>query len=808
MNNILVPKNHFLDDSGHYPDMEDYILGLPIPIGWGDIHEVVPFCVDTDDLRFKLVDQHIQDITEIRSKGIVLSAGSYTEDLAVAEFILKGTPFLTHGNYYFAISADYAINGADYLKLITMTLNPAGNQAYEIDGANLWTPIAGKQLFFYIYGKQTLDGPEEWIHHVIGVPISAVYLRDAAARTRIGEAFHLDAPFPSLGYYITKIRVYFNLPAGVPVGSLIATIFSGINPDVQVGIQGNAIEVIAGQTIYDLTFPQEGEDSDLVADIESPYPMLTNGADILEDLFISVLDKNPVPALLEPTSLADFAAKRTQELKIFIDREMTVGDFIGKLEASLLWKFLPLQDGTYGTIVFEPGEPAGTPHFKDIDFVEGTEFRVEHDLSVVRNVVRVKYDENPATQEFRVQEARSDFARLFYSNEDTVEVETWLKQDADAADLAEDYSLLFQKVPVRIVFEVHGAGLTLLPGRDKVKITRARAAWPGGSINGELFRIMKIVKKPATNTAEITAVFEVDTSLHLGIIDPGLSPTSTMRIKTHLSADSLEHISHFHLPLGTGDDECSSPFGICSDGEYYYITDVGNHRIKKHRISDGAFIWDIGGPASGIGDDEFNVPWGICTDGTYLYITDNENNRIKKHLCSTGAYVAKVGSYGAGPNQFLDPFAICTDGVHLYITQNGGWAGRLEKYTCALVYVGQMDDDGHIDGSTLSGICTDGTFLFIATAPVPPTNCIYKYTLALAWVSDYGASGAGDTNFENPNGICTDGIHLYIADTDNNRVKKHRVSDFAYVSKIGSLGNADNEFVTPLGICLTEPYSK
>ncbi|MBE3109975.1 MAG: hypothetical protein IMZ46_05585, partial [Acidobacteria bacterium] len=443
MDNILVPKNHFL--ALNYPDMEDYILGLPIPIGWGDIHEVVPFCVDTTDLRFKLVDQHIQEITEIRSKGIPLSAGSYTEDLAVAEFTLKGTPYLTHGNYYFAISAapgGYPINGVDYLKPITMTLNPAGNQAYSIDGADLWTPIAGRQLFFYIYGKQTLDGPEEWIHHIIGVPISAVYLRDAAARTRIGEAFHLDAPFPALGYYITKIRVYFNPPAGAPVGSLIATIFSGINPDVQVGIQGNAVEIVPGQAIYDLSFPQEGEDSDLAADIESPYPMITTGAEILEDLFIEILKKNPVPALLEPTALADFAAKRTQELKVFTDREITVGEFIGKLEASLLWKFLPLQDGTYAPIVFEAGEPTGTPHFRDIDFVKGAPFRIERDLSVVRNIVRVKYDENPATQEFKSVEARSDFARLFYSNEETVEVETWLKQDADAVDLAEDYSLL------------------------------------------------------------------------------------------------------------------------------------------------------------------------------------------------------------------------------------------------------------------------------------------------------------------------------------------------------------------------------
>lgn len=509
MFNIQIPKNHFLAAS--YPYMEDYILGLPIAIGWGNIHNIVPYCVDTDDYRFKILDQHIQDITEIRSKGVPLSAGSFSEDLTVAEFTLAGTPVLTEGLvYYFSISGDYAINGTDYLTPMLATIH-AGQQGYYINGANVWTPIAGRQLFFQIFGKLKLDEAEQVILTSWGIPQTGGLLRDVAAHTRIGCSFTCPtAPRGSI-WYITKIRAYMVHPCvGSPSGNIWATLFSAISPEVQVGFQGVAFPLSdPDSSYYDLAFAEDNSDSDLLVDIESPYPMLTIAADILEDLFVSILDKDA--SVLDAAHLAAFAAARYQELKIFIDRDMNLGEFIGKLEASVLFKFIPLQDGTYATVVFGSGEPAGTPHFKDEDFVEGAPFRIEHDLSTVRNLVRVKYDEDPCSQEFKFAEEYSDLARLLYGCEETAEIETWLKEDTDAEDLCETYARFFQEPQTRITFEVHGLGLNLLPGRDKVKITKTRAAWAGGSINAVLFRIMKISKKPATNTSEITAVLDTQT---------------------------------------------------------------------------------------------------------------------------------------------------------------------------------------------------------------------------------------------------------------------------------------------------------
>lgn len=790
MFNILVPKNHFLH--ADYPGMEENILGLPIPIGWGNIHDIVPFCIDTAGLVFKIVDQAIEDIVEIRSKGIPLSAGSFTEDLAVAEFTLKGTPYIVEGEtYYFAISGDYTIDGTNYLRLISETIH-ASQQGYEIDGADLWSTHAGRQLLFAIYGKERLDLDEELILGSFGIPIGTINLRDAAARTRVGCSFVAPAADRGFGHFVTRIRIFLSAPsAGTPAGNIWATLFSGINPDAQIGMQGDAVALTDPSVgSYTLTMPQDGEDSDLLADIESPNPKLVYGADILKDLFVSILGK-PL-AILEPTSLANLLALRTQELKVFVDRDTAVGDFIGKLEASLLWKFLPLQDGTYGTIVFEPGEPAGTPHFRDEDFLS---FKIERDLAVVRNIVRIKYDENPATQEFKTAEATSDLARLFYSNEESIEIETWLRHDVDAVDLAEDYSYFFQEPQARIIFEVHGAGLNLLPGRDKVKITRSRAAWAGGSINGELFRIMRVTKRPATNTAEIMAVPDTRTYVPADVPEEsggGGFAFDTELYYVHGDEDRIVGVDLADFATdaifvvggaGSGDGEFSVPKQVALDDTYFYVADAGNNRIQKFLRADGSFVaktaagvvyrpwgcvcWDgklyvstyaspwhkiiildaddltkIGEFGSaGNGDDEFSGPRGMTTDGEHLYIGDYNNNRIKKHTLA-GAFVGEIGSFGTGNMQFNGPVALATEGVYIIVCDYGN--KRLQRFLASdLSFVSSVpcQTRGGVKGSPMS-ITVNGTHYYVGINNVAPVNgYIEKYVIATdAFVAYYDAT--------------------------------------------------------------------
>ncbi|MBE3120036.1 MAG: hypothetical protein IMZ50_14935 [Candidatus Atribacteria bacterium] len=271
--------------------------------------------------------------------------------------------------------------------------------------------------------------------------------------------------------------------------------------------------------------------------------------------------------------------------------------------------------------------------------------------------------------------------------------------------------------------------------------------------------------------------------LKLGIIDEG-----NVRIKVH-------------TPLTLAYDAqmaSNGKRGICTDGTFYYVTDTNNNCVIKFQISTGLLIWAVG--TFGVGDDNFNAPVGICTDGTYLYVTDQANNRVKKHLCTTGAYVAQIGVWGVGPGEFINPAAICTDGTHLYITQNGGWPGRLEKYTLGLVYVAQLDDDGHVNACTLLGICTDGTDLYLTNSGGGAQ--ILRYSLALVWMADYCTQGIGDDQFISPCGICADNTYLYIVNQTLNEIKKHLLATLAFSARFGTFGVGDDNFNVPYGICI------
>lgn len=124
------------------------------------------------------------------------------------------------------------------------------------------------------------------------------------------------------------------------------------------------------------------------------------------------------------------------------------------------------------------------------------------------------------------------------------------------------------------------------------------------------------------------------------------------------------------------------PSGITTDGTNLYITDDGNHLIRKVVITTGLVTTLAGnrgitGFADGTGTAAtFSTPRGITTDGTNLYVVDFGNNTIRRIVIATGIVTTIAGSAGIagfidGSNntaRFNSPEGITTDGIGLYIT--------------------------------------------------------------------------------------------------------------------------------------------
>ncbi len=515
MLNIKLPKAHYkkgTPDAANftYPNLDDRFDGAPVPIRIGDLHNIVPVCIDTAAQTYKVAGHGIHAITAVRTERETLAPADYTTDLANGELSIAvaTTPSLAAGTYWFVIEADFDVSAANYIAFSRWDKTASEQSSYSIDGSDVWTEDANHYLEHAIYGRDTLDGPETRRIGPGRKPYwSLLALRDNAARTRIAQKFIVTS-----GFLVTRIQMEYRR-VGTPSGTIKISILSDDSPEVQVGAKSIASAVISGTWWFQGSFLwplRSVELSALYCDIEgaeevgNPGTPITTVAETLKYLTQTVLGKPA--ALLDATYLSDLATDRTQTVKLNIDYETTVGEIVGTLESGQLWKLVPLLDGTYGTVVYEAGEPANTPHFHDEDYLS---FRMWQDYGAVKYKTVVKYDKGAdQAGEYKTESATSDIARFFYLNEETLEVETCLRASAGATWLAGALSGMYAQPPLMVEFEVHGWGLDLIPGRDKVKLTRTRAMYAGGTLNAVLFRILCLRKRPGTSTTVITAILD------------------------------------------------------------------------------------------------------------------------------------------------------------------------------------------------------------------------------------------------------------------------------------------------------------
>ncbi len=514
---IIPSTRYWIDD---YPNLDESAEGLPIPELYGDLTGVAPVCIDTELGKWKFSRRANKTFKALREGGVTLAPTTeYTVNADNNEITIGSTPILqADTTYYFVLESDYAINGTDYLGFGQQTnpdLYPDGTLFY-INGAGVWADQS-RDIQFRVYVKDTLEGGEyilvdNWVWGP-GWNYKA-FLRKEAADTRIAQSF--KTPAKGGPWYLSQILIEASL-VGAPASTRTTrmTLLSSNSPETTVGSPSYRLENYPGNADH-AYFPQRGPATDLRADIEGRPDgdgnLMTNVADILEDIYINVLGGSA--AGLNAADLAALKAARTEELAVNLDIDREFSEQLRKFERGQLFKLIPGVDGTFRLKYAEAGEPAGTPHFRDHHFHS---FRMRRDWGSIYAKVKVKYAEDPALQEWHVAEASSDIATLFYRNQRTLEIETNLTDYDDALQLAEDYlgtdpassrKQHLQNPKVTVTFTLAGGlGWSLQPA-DKVKITRARAMSSTGALSGVLFIVQKVIKRAVPGTVEVTAVLD------------------------------------------------------------------------------------------------------------------------------------------------------------------------------------------------------------------------------------------------------------------------------------------------------------
>jgi hypothetical protein len=272
---------------------------------------------------------------------------------------------------------------------------------------------------------------------------------------------------------------------------------------------------------------------------------------------------------------------------------------------------------------------------------------------------------------------------------------------------------------------------------------------------------------------------------------------------------------------GTGTSaRFDSPRGITTDGTNLYVSDTGNHRIRKIVIDNGT-VTTLAGSSSGFLDNatgtsaRFNNPMGITTDGTNLYVADYDNHRIRKIVISTGVVTTLAGGSSSGSTDnatgtsasFNNPHGITTDGTNLYVADYLNH--RIRKIVIdngTVTTLAGQSDNGSTDATGTSasfnrpgGIILVGSNLYVTDVHGHKIRKIIISTgvvTTFAGSTSFGsADGTGTSaRFKHPTFITSDGTNLYVTDGGNHTIRKIVIST-GFVSTLagsaGSSGSAD-----------------
>lgn len=239
------------------------------------------------------------------------------------------------------------------------------------------------------------------------------------------------------------------------------------------------------------------------------------------------------------------------------------------------------------------------------------------------------------------------------------------------------------------------------------------------------------------------------------------------------------------------------PYGITTDGKNLYVSDYGNHMIRRIDIASGVVDTLAGAATSGSSNGtgaaaSFKNPRGITTDGTNVFVADSGNRTIRKIVIATKVVTTLAGSAASGTvdavgtaASFNNPEGLTTDGSDLYLTDSANHnIRRINLLTAAVTTLAGSTIAGSVDGigtaagfNTPGGITTDGTNLYVADSK---NNTIRKVVIAsgvVAKVAGSGSAGRADgagteATFSQTMGITTDGANLFVSDYNYSLIRE------------------------------------
>src|SRR3989339_506683 len=167
-----------------------------------------------------------------------------------------------------------------------------------------------------------------------------------------------------------------------------------------------------------------------------------------------------------------------------------------------------------------------------------------------------------------------------------------------------------------------------------------------------------------------------------------------------------------------------NPYGVTTDGINVYVADYGNHTIRKiviatREVTTLAGLAGTSGATDGIGSvARFRSPKDLLVMGNFLYVSDTSNYKIRKIEISSATVSTFAGTGVSGSTngvgtvaRFAMPVQIATDGDNLYVADATNSAIRKIVISTTMVSSIITSANGI---SQATGVVVDSDLMFIA----------------------------------------------------------------------------------------------
>ena len=226
-----------------------------------------------------------------------------------------------------------------------------------------------------------------------------------------------------------------------------------------------------------------------------------------------------------------------------------------------------------------------------------------------------------------------------------------------------------------------------------------------------------------------------------------------------------------------------------------YVADTRNYRVQVFdRFGD--FLFAFG--SKGSGDGQLSEFYGIAVNSSgYIYVPGYNTHRVQV-FDPSGNYLFKFGSEGLGNGQFSTLWDIAVNSTgYVYVADSGN--RRVQIFDATGNYKAQLN--GLQSPSGIAFNSTDYVYVIDNYNDSSHHRRVCVYTPSNSYQFEYGASGSGDGQFNNPTGIAIDPLGFtYVSDT-NNRIQMFDPNG-AFVSKIGAWGKDGGSFSTPYDVAV------